>query len=401
MIKHNDIIEESLRRNALQKPPKRAEEEPLHPFEKWAAENYRISCEKTLRLNKAQKELLQNFETARRNGQKLSFAVPHASKLGITTFCEAYIYWLQNVDGISDNLAIFYPDARSKKAGKYRFYRNANARPQNYNIDTPRVKHLSGNSVTFNGDCIINSYYTVRQTRPVRNLSPRYTLFSDAARLTPKVYKEEYILRNRREPLYDAYIASRSEARNGITVFEGNTDTASSTGFWFNLLEEPQKLNFTKLFLPWYASEDNRLRLDQSVKDFYNSLNDYEYAVLWNELKLTMEQIYWYRRTTYYMRDKTLIPKIYPTTEEEARTRTLTPVPPRPADSYITTPTFDPVHIKEYEKGAPPGIYDRAVLNIEAPPDIGNLQRHRSNAAPPENQKQPQILISVPDTVPI
>ena len=376
-------------------------DEDLTPFEKWAAENYHITYEKTLRLNKAQKELLENFETARRNGQKLSFAVPHASKLGITTFCEAYIYWLQNVDGISDNLAIFYPDARSKKAGKYRFYRNANANLHNFNVDTPRVKHLSGNSVTFNSDCIVNSYYTVRQTRPVRNLSPRYTLFSDASRLTPKVYKEEYILRNRREPLYDAYIASRSEARNGITVFEGNTDTASSTGFWFNLLEEPQTLDFTKLFLPWYANENNRLHLDHSVKDFYNSLNDYEYTVLWKDLKLTLEQIYWYRRTTSYIGDKSQIPKIYPSTEEEARTRTLAKVQSRPADSYIITPTFDNVHIKEYERGAPPNIYSKAVLNIETPPGVENLQRHRSNAAPPENQKQPQILISVPDTVPI
>lgn len=398
MVKHSEIIEESLRRNALQKPQKRTGED-LTPFEKWAAESYYISYEKTLRLNKAQKQLLEAFENARRNGQKLSFAVPHASKLGVTTFCEAYIYWLQNIAGISDNVAMFYPDAHAKKAGKYRFYRNANARPQNFKLDTPRVKHLCNNSVTFNGDCVINSYYTVRQTRPVRNLSPRYILFSDAAKLTPKVYKEEYILRNRREPLYDAYIASRSGAENGITLFEGNTDTSSAAGFWFDILNQPQKLDFDKLFLPWYANENNRLRLDHSVKDFYNSLNDYEYAVLWKKLKLTFEQIYWYRRTTYYMRDKTLVPKIYPTTEEEARTRTLMYAPPRPADSYISTPTFDNVHIKEYETGAPPDIYSRAVFNI--PADKNYVSADFAPPSPPEKLNQSQILLSVPDTVPI
>ena len=375
-------------------------DEDLTPFEKWAVENYHITYEKTLRLNKAQKELLAQFETARRNRQKLSFAVPHASKLGITTFCEAYIYWLQNVAGISDNVAMFYPDAKSRRSGKYRFYRNANANLHNFNVDTPRVKHLSGNSVTFNGDCIVNSYYTVRQTRPVRNLSPRYILFADAAKLTPKVYKEEYILRNRREPLYDAYIASRSEAADAITVFEGNTDTRSQFGFWFDLLNEPQTLNFTKLFLPWHANESNKLHLDQSVKDFYNSLNDYEYGILWKELQLTLEQIYWYRRTTSYIGDKSQIPKIYPSTEEEARTRLRTTVSARPADSYITTPTFDNVHIKEYERGAPPNIYSKAVLDIKESPPLDNIFVS-ADSAPPEKFKIPQVLLSVPTIAPI
>ena len=400
MIKHNDIIEESLRRNSLQRPPKRVNDEDLTPFERWAVENYHITYEKTLRLNKAQKELLAQFETARENGQKLSFAVPHASKLGITTFCEAYIYWLQNVAGISDNVAMFYPDAKSKRSGKYRFYRNANANLHNFNVNTRRVKHLTGNSVTYNTDCTINAYYTLRQVNHVRNLSPRYVLYADAAKLTPRKYKEEYLLRNRLEPLYAAYISARPSTDGAITVFEGNTDTCSQFGFWFDLLNEPQTLNFTKLFLPWHVNENNKLHLDQSVKDFYNSLNDYEYGILWKELKLTLEQIYWYRRTTSYIGDKSQIPKIYPSTEEEARTRLRTTVSARPGESYITIPTFDNVHIKEYQRGQPPNIYSKAVLDIKESPPLDNIFVS-ADSAPPEKLKHPQILLSVPTTVPI
>ena len=401
IMKHNEIIAESTRRNIRQCKHIRESRIERTPFEIWAEENWFLTPGKTLKLNAAQKHLLREFEKARTSRQPVSFAVPHASRLGITTFCEAYIYWLQNIDGIGDNAAMFYPDARAKKAGKYRFYRNANARLDKFRIDTRRVKHLSGNSVVYNTQSIVNSYYTVRQHHSARNLSPRYILCSDTANLTPRVWKEEYLLGCRREPLYNAYISTRPGAGYALTIFEGNTGTTGTHGFWFDILDNPAKLNFTKSFLPWYASEDNRRHLNCSLKEFYNSLSDYEYSVLWKQLNLTVKQICWYREAVSTLDDKRMIPAVYPSTEYEVRTRTLTDAPPRPPGSYILMPSYDNVHNPKSRTDStqPPNIYQKAIVRIEAPPDIEFVTVAADNSAQPEKITQSAEVLQNPTPI--
>ena len=385
IMKHADIISESTRRNIRQYKRIKNLEKHISPFEIWAADSWHIAAGKTLHLNGAQKQLLENFENARENGLPLSFAVPHASNLGISAFCEAYIYWLQNIVGAEGNAAVFYPKAGDKKNAKYRFYRNANAALQKFNINSKRVKHLSGNSVVYNTGGVINSYYTPAQSDCARNLSPAYVLCADVAAMTPKPRKSGY-RSTRREPLYRAFIAAKPEAQNALMIIEGNTLAADENGFWLSLVKNPGQRNFSKHFLPWYANENNKRRLDCSLKEFYNSMNDYEYSVLWKRLNLTVEQICWYRHAVCITENRKLIPAIYPATEQEARTRTLTDAPPRPPGSYILTPSYDNVHNPKSRtrSGPPPNIYEKAVVHFEEPPDNGFITFLDGNIPPSE-----------------
>ena len=313
---YTHIIAEQEYRKQLWREKFRVRPATAHPFQIWAEKYFYIDPEHTLRLNHAQRILLNHIELKRHAGEKVRLLVPHAKNLGITTFCEAYIYWLQNIERQPGNAAFVYPCQQQHIEAQRRFLDNA--RGWNNPLNISRVRRLSRSSLACGKNSVINSYRTVRTAYCLRNLSPQYALIASAGQASVEKMTDEISMGFRREPLYAAYLAADSAAHpQSILIIEGNTAGAHEDSFWRETLLAADAHNFTRLFIPWHESEQNFLPLQTSVKDFYNTLDDYEYTILWTALRLSLEQINWYRAAARNVAPS-LMRALYPSTPAEA-----------------------------------------------------------------------------------
>ena len=313
---YTHIIAEQEYRKQLLRHRIRSTVTGTHPFEVWAAKYFYIDDFHTLKLNNAQRSLLNELELKRYLDGKVRILVPHAKNLGITTFCEAYFYWLQNIDGQPGDAALIYPRATQYRHSQKRFL--SIARAFNNPLNISHVKRVSRAAITFGKSGTINSWHSIRTANAARNLSPRYTLLASADGSSVSEMTDEIAMGFRREPLYAAYLATDSSAHpRSILIIEGNTSDCHEDTFWRTALESPQARNFSMKFIPWHESEQNYIKLDTSVKTFYNSLDEYEYTVLWSQLKLTLEQINWYRHNARKVA-RSVLHAQYPSTLAEA-----------------------------------------------------------------------------------
>ena len=313
---YTHIIAEQEYRKQLLRHRIRSTVTGTHPFEVWAAKYFFIDDFHTLKLNNAQRSLLNELELKRYLDGKVRILVPHAKNLGITTFCEAYFYWLQNIDGQPGDAALIYPRATQYRQSQKRFL--SIARAFNNPLNISHVKRVSRAAISFGKSGTINSWHSIRTANAARNLSPRYTLIASADGSSVSEMTDEIAMGFRREPLYAAYLATDSSAHpRSILIIEGNTAECHQDSFWRTALESPAARNFSLKFIPWHESEQNYIKLDTSVKTFYNSLDEYEYTVLWSQLKLTLEQINWYRHNARKVA-RSVLHAQYPSTLAEA-----------------------------------------------------------------------------------
>lgn len=341
---YTHIIAEQEYRKQLLRYRIKSDATVTHPFEVWAAKYFYIDEIHTLKLNNAQRSLLNELELRSHLDGKVRILVPHAKNLGISTFCEAYFFWLQCIAGQPGDAAFIYPRASQYRLSQRRFL--SNARAFNNPLNIPHVKRVSRAALSYGKNGTISSWHSIRTANAIRNLSPRYSLIASAECSSVSEMTDEIAMGFKREPLYEAYLAANNSAHpRSILIIEGNSSDCHEDSFWRSALEAPGSANFSFKFIPWHESELNYCKLDSSVKDFYNSLDEYEYSVLWSQLKLTLEQINWYRNIARKVDSNTLRAQ-YPSTLAEALRFNEFARIPQPFAQFGSTNILQPRHIQ-------------------------------------------------------
>lgn len=256
-------------------------------------------------LNPMQKELLNKFESLRRQGIPIRIILLKFKQGGGSTFVQLYFAWIQLFLHTNWNSMICAQVENSARLIRG-MYSKVLAKIPAYIVGDKKDEYLklvpyekANNTVVIKQrDCRI----TVGSAE-----KPNNTRAEDAALIhcsevsfwkkTQGKSPEELIasLTSGLLEMPDTIVVYESTA-NGTNFFSKEWDRANGKG--------DHKSNFVPIFVPWFLSERNempictyyRLRKDSKYRHrlFAESLTEYEKEVLW-ESGATLEQIAWYR----------------------------------------------------------------------------------------------------------
>lgn len=316
----------------------------LYDFEFWAASVFRI-CGQPLKFTLAHQSIIRSFVENPANGR---FIIMHASSMGITSVCEAYILWRELFRFPCTDAVFCYSNAAQRK--RFRRFCSINFRKNDvkFNVNPRSSKFISPNILSVNNNTSSVCFTVSRNPMAVNGLNLGSLLISDANSSVIADSRNFYALQNS-DPILRKFQAYNSSS---FIIIESNPDSPHLGGFFNNSFRKavnipphpmtvryrrpswlkkgevdnitpirhsyvpPVISGFVPVFIPWYADEYKTRPLKSSVCDFWNSLSPHEYY-LWEFYMCSLEQINWYRHASNHLYN-TSPPKIYPSSQYEA-----------------------------------------------------------------------------------
>lgn len=328
-----------------------------HDFEFWLVSSY-MKFDSTFHgFSMPLYHIISLMESFRNDDMATKLIILHASKIGISSICEAYIYWRQFVKNEGNDAIFYHPFASAKIESKYRFYRRSIIHPEVFDFKKRNVFHASSNSVSVYKEGNINRYLTLNNPFATRGCNAKFVLYSDVNSAVSCNVNDFYRLQNG-DKLSLAFFSNLSSHSDSLVILESNACSSHLGGFFnnsyrscngiplhleaksfshhkwirkhdndhFNRIRNsyipPYSDCFNSVFIPWHWDFSKSLKLKQGIRRFWNSLTRYEYF-LWNNVGCTLEQINWYRNTISGIKNPAMVVKLFPSTENEALTHSL------------------------------------------------------------------------------
>lgn len=289
-----------------------------YDFEYWAATCCNIKHKDTgriapFRLNRPQRRVVKMLEEDRRAGRPMRMIVLKARQWGGSTVVEMYMAWLQLVKATNTHAIV----CGSEKTGAQVVLNLYSDMLSHYPKEmwegekTPTIRTHNGIFQLAERD---NRIYVAASTNPnaIRGVDAALVHLTEVAYWKATPTKDPW-------DAVRAIYCSVALAPMTMIVLES---TADGVGSFFHeewLRSERGDSDFRPVFVAWHEIDRYRLPFatDGEKLKLWQEMDPYEMN-LWEEHKLTLEQIHWYHRRRRELKEHSKMQSEFPSTALEA-----------------------------------------------------------------------------------
>ena len=262
--------------------------------------------------------LLDDIENARRTSRAARMIVFHSAGDEPRALTTLYLRWLEFLHTPGANTLHVVPDSTTARTALRELHHTARHTPGELHLPAGRgtVRRFGADMLQTRRLRKYSRFTTCRTPSRLRGGIPyHYSLISRATRCS---YVDDY-RRPTAPPLETALAVICGSSDTGLTVVESdNRDTRTRRRYFYELWEESLRGD-TALrphFYAWHQSDRAVLPLPCPAPAYYTGLSPYELH-LWNDHRLSLEQINWYRHATGGLSAEETA-RLYPVTATEA-----------------------------------------------------------------------------------